>query len=56
MQAASDNLTSVMCWVIIAQTIASPDPGNVLLHFLKRLYKRVTVDFTKRERQENRAV
>lgn len=53
MQAASANLTSVMCWVIIAQTIASPDPGNVLLHFLRHLYKRVTVDSTSRENQGN---
>ena len=53
MQAASANLTSVMCWVIIAQTIASPDPGNVLLHFWGHLYKRMTVDFTSGEKQEN---
>lgn len=50
MQAASANLTSVMCWVIIAQTIASPDPRNVVLHFLRHLYKRVTADFTRREK------
>lgn len=50
MQATSANLTPVMCWVIIAQTIASPDPRNVVLHFLRHLYKRVTVDFTSREK------
>lgn len=53
MQAASAHLTSVMCWVIIAQTIACPDPGNVLLHFLRHLYKRVTVDSSSREKQGN---
>lgn len=53
MQAASANLTSVMCWVIIAQTIASPDPGNVVLHSLRHLYKRVTAHFTSREKEEN---
>lgn len=38
MQAASAHPTSVMCWLIIAQTIASPDPGNVVLHFLRHPY------------------
>lgn len=30
-----------------------PDPGNVVLHLLRRLYKRVTADFISREKQEN---
>lgn len=53
MQAASANLTSVMCWVITAQTIASPDPGDVLLHFFRHLYNSLPVDFTSAEKQEN---
>lgn len=53
MQAASRNLTSAMCRVIIAQTIASPDPGNVVLHFFRHLYKRVTANLTSRKLWEN---
>lgn len=44
---------SGMCWVIIAQILASPDLGNVVLHFLRHCQQRVTADLTSGEKQGN---